>query len=110
MLTDSRAARPCSARVQRGCLANEVDYRDYNQAGNIRVLMCQSRCERRCSARAGFSASYLSCMDCDRMNRGRIYSKMCNLSAGGHFNHTVMILQKVDPNASAGSSLLDEMC
>lgn len=43
VLTDSWAPGPYSARVQCGCLANEVDYRDYNQAGNISVLMCQSR-------------------------------------------------------------------
>lgn len=43
VLTDSWAPRPYSARVQCGCLANEVDYRDYNQAGNISALMCQSR-------------------------------------------------------------------
>lgn len=42
VLTDSWAPRLYSARVQCGCLANEADYRDYNQAGNIRVLMCQS--------------------------------------------------------------------
>lgn len=43
VLTDSRAPGPYSARVQCGCLANEVDHRDYNQTGNISVLMCQSR-------------------------------------------------------------------
>lgn len=42
VLTDSWAPGPYSARVQCGCLANEVDYRDYNQTGNISVLMCQS--------------------------------------------------------------------
>lgn len=46
VLTDSRAPGPYSARVQCGCLANEVDYRDYNQTGNISVLMCQSAQEK----------------------------------------------------------------
>lgn len=45
VLTDSWAPGPYSARVQCGCLANEVDYRDYNQTGNISVLMCQSSWE-----------------------------------------------------------------
>lgn len=45
VLTDSWAPGPYSARVQCGCLANEVDHRDYNQTGNISVLMCQSRRE-----------------------------------------------------------------
>lgn len=45
VLTDSWVPGPYSARVQCGCLANEVDYRDYNQTGNISVLVCQSRWE-----------------------------------------------------------------
>lgn len=42
VLTDSWAPGPYWGRVQCGCLTNEVDYRDYNQAGNISLLICQS--------------------------------------------------------------------
>lgn len=45
VLIDSWAPGPYSARVQCGCLVNEVDYRDYNQTGNISGFMCQSRQE-----------------------------------------------------------------
>lgn len=70
VLTDSWAPGPYSARVQCGCLANEVDYWDYNQTGNISVLMCQSSWENlpvlQCQ-RGLFLLPIGSCLPCSNM-------------------------------------------
>lgn len=43
VLIDRQTFWPCSARVQCGCLVNEVDLKDYNQRGDITDHMCQRR-------------------------------------------------------------------
>lgn len=43
VLIDRQTFCPFSVRVQCGCLVNEVDFKDYNQRGDITDHMCQRR-------------------------------------------------------------------
>jgi len=43
VLNDRQTFCPFPVRVQCGCLVNEVDFKDYNQRGDITDHMCQRR-------------------------------------------------------------------